>query len=51
MGSKGAAETVKTSGTQSDGKCEKGTEYAFHRGTPMADEFITYQFKNNIPKG
>lgn len=30
---------VKMSGTQSDGKCEKGTEYAFHRGTPTADEY------------
>lgn len=41
MGSKGAAEAVKTSGTRSnsDGKCEKGREYAFHRGTPMADEY------------
>lgn len=39
MGSKGAAEAVKTSGTQSDGKREKGREYAFHRGTPMADDY------------
>lgn len=38
-GKQRAAEAVKTSGTQSDGKCEKGREYAFHRGTPMADDY------------
>lgn len=39
MGSEGVAEAGKTSGIQSDGKCEKGTEYTFHRETLMSDEY------------